>query len=146
MIRRIRRAPALRGRPRSRVVLRLEGLEWRDQPSGGVISPPPAVNGEAAQDKNQRPAIVDFECKEVGNGLYVITGRVVDESPGGLTVTLGGSTSAAGRTIVTQSDGTFRLTIQLKTDGTDAGFITATAVDRAGLVSDPVSRWVDPTP
>jgi hypothetical protein len=125
-----------------RVVLHLEGLEGRDQPSspqgGGDMAqtpPPPA---------NQRPVIEGFVCQPLGRGLYLITGRVVDESPGGLTVTLGGSTSAAGRSTTTQPDGTFSMTVQLRVNGTDAGFITATTVDRQGLVSEPVSQFVDP--
>jgi hypothetical protein len=95
---------------------------------------------------NQRPVILDFHCEEVGNGLFLITGRVQDESPGGLTVTLGGTTSAAGATTTTLADGSFSMTVRLRVDGSDVGWITATVVDAQGLVSDEVEQFVRPTP
>jgi hypothetical protein len=63
-----------------------------------------------------------------------------------LTVTLGGTTSAAGQTATTLADGTFALTVQLRVDGTDCGWITARTVDPQGLMSGEVEQWVNPTP
>ena len=138
----LRRPPAARGGRRGRVVLRLDGFEERLQPSA------PVATGDSGQTShpptNQKPVIVNFEARAIGNGWFLITGRVIDEDPGGLVVTLGGTTSAAGRTVATAADGTFSLTVSLRTDGSDVGFITATTVDRQGLVSDEVSDFVDP--
>jgi hypothetical protein len=137
----LRRPPAHRGGLRGRVVLRLEGFEDRVQPSSPV-----AVGdmGQTRPPANQKPVIVDFEARAIGRGWFLITGRVIDEDAGGLVVTLGGTTSAAGRTVTTAADGTFSLTVSLRTGGSDVGWITATTVDHQGLVSDEVSDFVDP--
>jgi phage-related tail fiber protein len=91
------------------------------------------------------PAIINFTAKELNNGKFVITGQVVDATPGGLTITCGGETSASGMTTTTNADGTFSLTVQLRTDGTDCGYLTATTVDGNGLSSSPVQVYLDPT-
>ena len=132
-------------RPKPRLFLRLEGLESREQPDGGLNEPPPPpVQIEATG--NQAPEIVDFSCTEIQNGYFLVTGRVIDESPDGLVVTLGGSTSAAGTTVNCNPDGTFSVYVQLRTDGTDSGYITATTVDDEGAVSEEVDYFVNPTP
>jgi hypothetical protein len=94
---------------------------------------------------NTPPAIVDFTAEEMGNGLFLITGTVLDANPGGLVVTIGGSTSANGSTTTTYDDGSFSMLVQLQTDGTDSGFITATTVDAQGIQSQPVQVFVTPT-
>ena len=132
---------------RGRAFLRLEPLDARDLPS----SPDPGtgLTGGAAvagAPTNQPPEISNFTAREVTNGLFLVSGRVIDENPGGLVVTLGGSTSAAGTTTTTNDDGTFSVLVQLKTDGTDSGWITATVVDEYGVQSDAVEVWVTPTP
>jgi hypothetical protein len=148
-----RRAPTAGVGSRRRVVLRLEGLEGRDQPSsldradGTVTLGLPSVNGVYLSDEsNQAPQISNFSAVEEGNGLFLITGQVVDANPGGLVVTLGGSTSASGHTTTTLADGTFSIVIRLHTDGTDSGFITATTVDGQGVHSAPAQVFVNPTP
>jgi hypothetical protein len=142
------RRPCIRGHGlAARAILRLESLEWRDQPS--TLDP----GGGAADDQyfyltpapNEAPDIVDFTAREVGTGLFLVSGRVIDESPGGLTVTLDGDTAASGTTTTTLEDGTFSVLVRLPTDGTGAGYITATTVDNRGLVSDEVSAFVNPT-
>lgn len=133
-------------RRRPRCVLRLEGLERREQPDGGISEPPPPPPFIEEAALNQAPRIVDFDCSEVNNGLFLITARVVDENPEGLIVRLGGSTSAAGTTIVCNSDGTFSILVQLRTDGTDAGYITPTTTDASGQESEEVEFLVNPTP
>src|SRR5207244_762036 len=85
---------------RGRAVLRLEALDGRDLPSSSGMGPaltaaPPVAAGATP---NQAPEIINFAAREVGNGLFLVSGQVVDENPGGLTVTLGGTTSAAGKT------------------------------------------------
>lgn len=93
------------------------------------------------------PQIVDFGYQQVGNGLFIFTGRVVDANPGGLTVTFGGSVPTVdGQSVTTAADGTFQLTIQLRTDGSDVGIVTASVTNRAGVESDEVMVYVSPTP
>jgi hypothetical protein len=122
-------------------------LEHRDQPNDGITDTPlPPVPVVEEAPANQAPEIVDFNCEEVENGLFLITGRVVDEDPDGLVVTLGGGTSAAGTTIVCNSDGTFSILVTLRTDGTDTGYITATTTDDQNLDSEEVEFFVNPTP
>jgi hypothetical protein len=93
---------------------------------------------------NLAPVIVDFTVVRLETGGYQFTGRVIDEAPGGLTVTFGGVPSAAGQTATTASDGTFSLILTLRTDGTDMGTVTAVTRDTAGLWSNVAGVWVDP--
>jgi hypothetical protein len=132
-------------RLKSRVVLRLTDLEGRDQPDGGTGDPPTQPDGQF-NPANLAPVIEDFDAEEVGNGTFLITGRVIDEMPDGLVVALGGGTSAAGTTVVCDADGYFSVIVQLRTDGTDSGYITATTVDAQGLESEEVEVFVSPTP
>jgi hypothetical protein len=138
------RTSARRVVPQKRVRLQLESLEWRDQPDG-TLGDPPGGGGSGQTSPNVAPVIVDFNAQEVGNGVFLVTGRVIDETPGGLQILFGGGTSAAGMTTTTTVDGAFSILITLRTDGTDSGFLTATATDPFGLTSEPVSRYLDPT-
>ncbi len=134
-----------------RVSLRLEALEWRDQPSDVPLgNPPPGSvvfygDGDGAP-VNAAPVITQFAAVEIVNGLYHITGKVIDETPGGLVVTFGGDTSAFGQTATTAADGTFSKIWQFGVDGTDCGFLTATTKDAQNVPSESVQVWVDPTP
>ena len=94
---------------------------------------------------NLPPVIVDFQVVRVDAGRYELTGRVFDESPGGLVVTFGGVPSAAGQTATTNADGTFSLTLSMQTDGTDMGIVTAVTQDAAGQSSNVAIAWVNPT-
>jgi hypothetical protein len=140
---------------RGRVLLRLETLEGRDHPSSlaapeFILEPPLAYTAPApaaAETADQAPRIVDFTAEEVGNGLYIFTGRVLDETPAGMIVTFGGDVpTMQGQTAGVQSDGTFTLIIRLRTDGTDVGFVTATTVDAQGVASNEAVVFVSPTP
>jgi hypothetical protein len=85
---------------------------------------------------NSAPRIVDMVVTCTGQNTYVLTGRVIDESPGGLTVTLGGEVDGfSGRTVTVGSDGTFSITAVI-TDPNDRGEITAQVTDWWGLTSD----------
>jgi hypothetical protein len=134
------------------VLLHLEILEGRDHPSSLaapelLLEQPPAYAAYAAETADQAPKIVDFTAEEVGNGLYIFTGRVIDEAPAGMTVTFGGDVpTMMGQTAGVQSDGTFTLIIRLRTDGTDVGFVTATTVNAQGEVSNEAVVFVSPTP
>lgn len=144
-----RRTPTPRVATRARASLRLEALEWRYQLDGTPVGDPPGgpvvAQGSGAPAPNAAPEIVDFKSEQIANGLFLITGKVIDEAPGGLTVTFGGATSASG-TAVTHADGTFSWLAQLRTDGTDSGFLVATTVDAQGLESDEAMTFLSPTP
>ncbi len=108
------------------------------------MSAEPLSGGTATTPANTPPAIEGFSIVWVEPGHYQITGRVTDEYPGGLTVTFDGVPSLEGVTAVTNADGTFSLTVTLRTDGSDAGNVSAVTVDAGGLSSVPVYYWVDP--
>ena len=141
----LRRPAPKRARTGSSVRLRLESLEFRDQPDG-LLGDPPTPPPTQTPPANVPPVITNFNAEQTGNGFYIISGQVTDENPDGMIVTLGGSTSAAGRTIIVQSDGSFSCIVQLATDGTDTGTISATTIDDHGVVSNEMYVLVSPTP
>ena len=130
---------------RGRVFLRLEALEWREQPDATPLGDPP-TGDPVLIAPNAAPVIVNFSAREIVNGLFLIQGKVIDEAPGGLVVRFGGGTSANGLTVTTTADGTFSEIVQLRVDGTDSGFLTATTTDTQGLVSAAVQVFLDPSP
>ncbi|MBP3954055.1 hypothetical protein J8F10_01920 [Gemmata sp. G18] len=137
------RRPRTRVVSQNRTVLRLESLEWRDTPDGTPGDPTPPVGPPPAP--NVVPLIIGFAAEEIGNGLFLISGTVADEYPNGLTVTFGGVTSASGLTVTTTVSGAFSRTVQLRTDGTDSGFLTAITVDDHSQTSQTVQVFLDPT-
>jgi len=148
----LRRSTPKRVRPGSSIRLRLESLECREQPDGLLGDPPtpaPSLEPVPIQNPpplNMPPSISNFNAEEIGNGLYIISGMVTDETPEGMIVTLGGSTSASGITIIVESDGSFSCMLQLATDGSDTGTISATTSDAYSLESEEVYVFVSPTP
>jgi hypothetical protein len=90
------------------------------------------------------PRITGFAGEEERRGWYVFTGRVTADQPGGLTVTFRGVPSLEGKTVVTASDGTFELRVEVQTDGSDEGTVTAQTTDANGVPSN-VAVW-DITP
>jgi hypothetical protein len=130
-----RRPTARPGRSRGRVVLRLEGFDRRDQPSDWFD----------VQSTNQPPRIVVY-CSEIGLGQFRIYGQVTDESPGGLTVRLGGIPSAQGTTMTTWADGSFSMILTVQTNGSDIGVVTAQTTDAQGLNSNVDYDDINPTP
>jgi hypothetical protein len=134
-----RPGPALRAR------LAVEQLDARVTPGSLDPSPPEGDSYLVAPDSTP-PVIVDFTGGEVLHGWYSFTGRVdAGESSGGLTVTFGGVPSLQGRTAVTASDGTFSLLVQVKTDGSDDGTVTAQTVAN-GQQSNQATWDITPTP
>lgn len=133
---------------RTRARLNLESLDGREQPSswflpdsgGGFV----VHFGDGAPPQNVAPQIVDFAPEDLGGGLFRFTGRVIDESPAGLTVSFGGIPSMSGQSITTASDGTFTITVQLQTDGSDVGNVTASTLDPQGLASNVPLVYVNP--
>ena len=137
-----RRAPATRAARPPRVFLRLEDLEGRATPSGDLV---PVYSGTVLAPPNQAPQIVDFAAEEMGTGLFMFTGRVLDESPGNLTITFGGSVvTMVGRTCTTDANGYFSIVVQLQTNGTDIGWVTARTQDALGVPSNEPAVEVRP--
>jgi hypothetical protein len=142
--------PARPGRPGSalRARLRLEQLDYRAVPSSlsgmGNESLEYFYRGGDAQ-LTVAPQIVDFVGFEVGSGWYRFTGRVQGpESCGGLTVSFGGVPSLRDEVTTTLSDGSFVLLVQVRTDGSDQGTVTAqTTAD--GLASNVATYTINPT-
>jgi hypothetical protein len=87
---------------------------------------------------------VNFSVAHLGQGWCYFTGTVQDEAPGGLVVTFSGVPTVQGQTATTAADGTFSLTIQLRTDGTDNGNVSAVTYDRLGLKSNEPYVAVNP--
>jgi hypothetical protein len=140
-----RRAHAPRVASQGRAFLRLEALEWRDQPDATTVTPPVALPTTPGVVAPTPPAITNFTAEDYGNGLFLISGQVTDTNSGGLTVTFGGGTSASGLTVTTNADGTFNKVVHLRTDGTDGGYLSATTVDGNGLSSQAVQVLLNPT-
>ncbi len=110
---------------------------WSDGPQGGGSG---SDNGGPA---NAAPRIEDFVGEEGPGRVWTFTGRVVDEAPGGLTVTFGGIPSLAGQTTITAADGSFSKTVVLQPG--EEGYATAVTVDAAGLSSNVARYFVSQT-
>lgn len=135
----------------TRARLSLEPLDWRAAPSS-LIDP---LTGAPSSDSqylasgsaaNQAPRIINFGGGQDSGNIWIIKGDVVDESPGGLTVTLGGDpVTLRGQTLTTDANGHFELVIALNTDGTDDGRMTAQTADAQGLASNVAEANIRPS-
>jgi hypothetical protein len=93
-------------------------------------------NAAQVQLQSSRPVIQGFTCSEQSDG-YLFSGTVLDESPGGLVVYLGGvPVSLQGKTVTVQADGTWSILIQLNGTQTDEGTATAYVTDWWGQQSE----------
>jgi len=93
--------------------------------------------------ENKKPVIEDFSALEGPGRVWTFAGRVVDESPGGLTVTFSGIPSLVGQTAVTAADGTFETLIILNAG--EQGWAKAKTVDAQGLASEEALYFVRQT-
>jgi hypothetical protein len=115
-----------------------------------VTSPPPAPEDDEelflfGDGANAPPQIVNFAAVEIVGGLWRFTGDVVDEAPGGLTVTFGGEpVSLQNVTVTTDANGHFEKTVLLHTDGSDNGLASAQTVDGGGLASNVALYNINP--
>ena len=162
-MRSFRHAPRLSA-TRNRARLTLEALDLRLPPSSllgtsvdeqvpdpyspGAPTQAPPVTTEEEEDEgrfltdgggvpNVAPEIVDFTAVEVVGGLWRFTGDVLDEAPGGLTITFGGEPeSLQGESTTTDANGHFDVAILLNTDGSDNGLASAQTTDGGGLASN----------
>jgi hypothetical protein len=87
---------------------------------------------------NNVPQITNFAITTDSLGVYTIRGKVVDEDPAGLTVTLSSAIAQFnGRQITVGSDGWFQITISAGRMAVH-GETSATVTDWWGQTSDPV--------
>lgn len=86
---------------------------------------------------NKKPVITNFVVTVETGWTGRFTGKVVDENPGGLVVTLTGQQGclAGGRAVTTDADGNFVFLGQL-VHGADCGVVSADTVDVEGLPAD----------
>ena len=109
-------------------------------------------NDPSGNDPNlsgtQGPWISNFAVLELSGGTCRFTGIVTDDKPpGGLIVRFGGQpVSLANQTTTTATDGTFMLSLQMRTDGADTGTATAITTDGDGNVSNTATVFVNPIP
>ncbi len=100
---------------------------------GGYSDPTTNQNG------NQQPVITNFMVTVEDGWSGRFSGKVVDENPAGLTVTLTGPQGClggqAGRTVTTDAEGNFVFVGQLTT-GVDCGVVSADTADAHGLAAD----------
>lgn len=80
------------------------------------------------------PRLTNFKAIEIVGGLYKLEGDVIDPAPAGLTVTFGGDPdSIRGKTATTDANGHFSKVVNVKTDGSDDGTLSAQAVNAANV-------------
>ncbi len=81
------------------------------------------------------PVIEDFGAIHGFGNIWIFRGRVVDESPAGLTIRFGGLSSLSGRTVTVDDDGTFSFarTLDPMMDGRTA---SAIVTDWFGIQSE----------
>ena len=123
------------------------GVAAADLPPGSgpaLLSGPPATSAAVKVDGNAAPRIVNFDVQAVGGGVYVFTGQVQDEFPGGLVVVFDGIPTLEGAEVVTDANGEFTLTVVLQTDGTDAGDVSVGTTDDIGQPSNRPVVTVNP--
>jgi hypothetical protein len=95
--------------------------------------------------QGQSPVIVNFVCVGTTGGVWTFSGTVLDDTPAGLTVRLGGAPiSLQNQTAMTDSGGNFTKSFVLRTDGSDAGTATADTTDLAGNPSNTAECNVHP--
>ncbi len=137
-----------------RIRLGLESLDSRIAPSGydpdfypeSDPDDPTEVIVYGGPEENAAPQIINFVGIARIGGIWEFTGTVVDESPGGLTITFGGEPdSLQGVTVVTDENGHFSITLSLLTNGSDDGLVTAQTTDAQGLASNVASCNIHPS-
>lgn len=90
-------------------------------------------NTAQGQVTSNAPTISNFTATRLSGTTYTFSGYVMDESPGGRTVTFGGLPSLQGQTVTTAANGSFSRTLQLAAG--ESGTATARTTDCWGLVS-----------
>jgi hypothetical protein len=138
----------VRTAPRVRSFLRLEELGVRATPTdllGEVTAPPPVPPPPLPGPVLAAPKIDTFTAAEIGHGWYTFSGHVTSANPAGLVITFNGVPCLVGRTTTVEADGTFSMTIQVATNGSDIGTISA-QTSQNGMLSNLAMTYMSPTP
>jgi hypothetical protein len=93
-----------------------------------------ASNNPQATLSSNSPVITNFAPMQAYGTTWTFEGKVTDESPQGLTVTLGGIPALQGQTVTVGSNGWFYFTVNVQ--GNQAGTACAVTVDWWGLQSN----------
>lgn len=103
-------------------------------PTVSAITYAPVVNVGAA---GKAPVIDNFKGAEIVGGLYRFSGEVVGAEPCVWTVTFGGEPDTLrGMQIQTDANGRFSKVLDVKTDKSDDGELSAQAVNAAGVKTE----------
>ena len=117
--------------------LSFEALESRETPTDFLSGGGGAIN--------LAPVIDEFDATETLAGYYTFFGHVTDENPEGMVIYFGGGTSTMpGQSVTVNADGSFFFSIQLQTNGSDAGSVEAWTIDNQGVVSQIASVEISP--
>jgi hypothetical protein len=109
-------------------------------------SPSDPIGGQQVPPANQAPRITNFIGRQDTGNIWILSGDVIDESPGGLTITFGGEpNSLQNKTTTTDANGHFELVIPLNTNGSDDGLTTAQTVDTLGAQSNVAEYTIHPS-
>jgi hypothetical protein len=122
------------------------GYDTRTEPSGGgeQTSSFPGP-GEPGQEENLPPTIIEFDFINNGQGSFTFYGTVGDENVDSCTLMFFGTvTTLYGMLVDIGSDGSFSVTVQLRTDGSDIGSVVAIAWDELDQQSNEPSLMVNP--
>lgn len=129
-----------------RSILRVEELGIRAMPDGNDPPLPSGSTDPGITTNQTAPVIDDFGAVEISKGWFRLEGHVSAANPGGLTIYFNGIPAVTDLTTTTDADGNFSVVIQVKTDGTDSGTITAQTVDANGNWSNVAMTLISPTP
>lgn len=89
---------------------------------------------------NAAPQITNFTGVQGIGNVWTFTGHVVDEVPGGMTVTFAGLNAVAGMTVTTNANGDFTLTVVIPAGQT--GNVLCETTDMWGVNSNQPSTYV----
>lgn len=129
-----------------RSFLRLEELDSRAMPDGGVGDPPPTDPPYVMPPPvSPAPNIDTFDASEVAHGWWKITGHVTFANPNGLVIRFDGIPALANRTATADADGNFVLVFEVQTNGNDVGTISAQTAAPDGTASNIALAYVSPT-
>jgi hypothetical protein len=95
---------------------------------------------------SQAGPTITLTAEQVGIGLYVFSGTVTaDPTAVGLKVTFSGTPSTNGQSTTVTSTGAYQVAIEVQTNGTDIGTVTASVTDAAGNTAT-AQVYISPTP
>lgn len=132
-----------RNAPSSLVANSVATTDWLFQPALGQLSNTHASYSNSG-GQNQKPAIVGFEVVIGSGSVGTFRGRVLDENPAYLTVTLCGAPLcvSGGTTVTTDAYGNFEFQGNLR-PVLDSGTVYADVTDAQGLAAETAEFVLD---